>query len=87
MKIEISGEQIDEIVRKDLINTVDYLLESAWEYDHNYQTTYDMIESIIEVLRYYSTRDQMSEFYSTRNGGFVELLINIARSESGERDD
>jgi hypothetical protein len=87
MKIKISGDQIDEIVRKDLINTVDYLLRNSWEYDRNYQTTYDMIKSVIEVLSYYSTEDQMSEFFSTRNGRFLELSVKMARHEIRKRDD
>ena len=53
MKIELTGEQIDEVVREDLVDTLQILIECGE--DHT------MVEAVTKVISYYSVPSRESE--------------------------
>lgn len=83
MKIEIPGEVVDEIVRKDLEESILLLLDNAWEYAHSYTEAYETISGLFHAYEYYSTKSQQEDFYTDE---LFDKLFDLVMEVVSERN-
>ena len=61
MKVKLSDEQMDEVVRSQMVHHLRHLLDPGYDKYENFDNMARDISAFCRVLRYYTTKDEYDE--------------------------
>ena len=73
MKIKLTPEQVDEVVRKDLKSLLEYQLDPESDPNETFGNRYRLVKALSRTLLHYTRRSEQAEVYEIVFNGLCDL--------------